>query len=301
MVLVITSLIYIHQNYADDSLARLFMDSYSKEADEWLNKLNTVNGNLAFENSTIKSQSRFSKNNQFEKIQAVNLIKNGRNLLRNEVVNLLIPEHYYLLKRSSEKEKFSIKSIGTPPLDSLKYENYDGVYLMAPLGIRPIFLHKQIEKSTFELIEVSRVTDNPTAIKVKYRFGNRTPKLISQVILDTSNHWSVLSQEIFEDSNQKPILQMNVTYDQPLNGFSMPRTVQVTRGGIADPISTYSNWNLNLTPESDFDLVAFGFDDRITGSKVGSLRFIALCILGGGFLLILIVHGMIFRKTKRDN
>ncbi len=284
VVVVCIVLLFPRSTRSDDTLKNLFLKEYAKEAQIWLDRMNAVSGAFDYKGLNLKVKTLFARSKDYEYMRTINI----NNLLKKENyledVTLLGPHGFFFIKRNDKVSPFHLRSIGKPPLDSLRYENYEGNYVTAPLGSRPTFLFKQLTKTTFELIDVVRSKSKPEWLEVTYKFGGGTPKLLGNVTLDTSNHRAVVSQEIKSIGSVVPHFKIEITYEPSSSSFMMPKTAKISRGGRDEAIVKYHNWSFEALPESDFFLSKYGLENIKAQPEKNNLKDYFLC-----FLLILMI------------
>lgn len=287
----------------DELLKQKFLDEYRKESKLIAEKLSKVRGkfHVIREERNSEADYEFHFDHGFEKVHSFTSGNTKGIKFNLEKIECFGNGDYFRLERSKDSEPFQLKSIGGSFMDVNIYLNYTGRILMAPLGARPILLQDVMKLKHFELIDVNRISPKEEYLEVRFKYGTSSPKVESIIVLDPSNHWSIISQETtsWTKRGNAYIEKLNVKYGDTVDGLRMPKTVTIEREGRMGPEINFTEWRFEGTPESEFKLSHYNLPDLIQNRKNNSsFRFYVRLAIASLFIMLIFY---LLRKYRRSS
>lgn len=267
LLTILLSLAICIPTNADEQTITRFRTEYPEAAKRILSKLSTVRGEYSIRYSkkvvdSFEFARSFGKERLIEKSESVLPDKSKRT---KETIYLLTEDSYFELDRVLPREKYVLRDRGERETKGLDYENRQGVPHMAALGIRPAFLYHLLNAPNAKIVE-AEVKDQKTGfVTIVLRFGKTEPSGEGKFVLDPSNDWAVISQEIQYPGQQAITVRMNVTYGEKLMGVAMPKQVTIQNFGSPREVFNFTSWEFLATPTEEFSLKYY-IKDRVVAS-----------------------------------
>jgi hypothetical protein len=246
--------------WGDDVLKKRFLAEYPLAVKEWESKLSRCSGKFRTElqSKLASKEFGFERDHGMEKIHGKSVVNFQGKELREEDIHCFGNKSYFKLYKPGGAERFRINSDGSDQMDIAEYQNGVGRYFMVPLTIRPAYLVNMLKAPTFHLLGVSASKENSNLVTIRYSLGEPDNLEIVETVLDTSNHWAMVSQFQFPQKNPVDKEGMVVEYGKFTDGFAMPRAVRFLRNGKFAGLYSFDEWKFDPIPEKNFTLEAYG-------------------------------------------
>ena len=287
-LLVLVSISFVDTSSAYDKVdEQRFLNEYPAAAERIVKKLAMSAGTIESIPVGMSANQgtrtyEFRRDHGCEKVDVITVITLNDKPRRSSSAFVYCEDEktFFELTKRPEDDGYLVRSLGNSSSDFANYRASIGNLMTVPLGSAKSLLLSALKTGVIVIEEVAPEPSNPKLMRVRLSIPQKQTdsRHTYTFVLDTDNHWAVVSEERAIGGKYPSVQQMEVEYGPKVDGFAMPAKVKFSRDGAPDSEYRYVDWKFVSTDRDEFRPSHYDLPDLPLAKKRGIPTFMYVLI-----------------------